>query len=255
MKKKLLLGITAATLALSLAIGGTLMLFTDTSDTATNVITFGDAEIELQEKNNNGEFKTITEKFTGNNFKNIVPGETLEKEPRVINTGNVPVYVKVTGELYAYANQAAKDAGTPRIDIEAWGAYKDNNAALEAFISSIVIDDHWAGVTTKLNEAGNAIVGTWYYIEGTQGATRSYALKALEAKNSGTYDETTSIFKEIKIPDTLTSAYEGAIIELKLTAHAVQSESNPYNSTSKGYDELDVAWTQPEFTPPTPVGP
>ncbi|MDR2615677.1 MAG: hypothetical protein LBC28_03755, partial [Oscillospiraceae bacterium] len=194
---------------------------------------------ELADGDDEG-YKVITKdgSYTGNTYKAVVPGDILAKRPRVVNTGSIPVYVKVEGALYA-----EKDGDI--IDITDWlGQTEDgaNALALAAFIKSIAIDDNWAGVDTKISEDGKALVGTWYYVNGTD--TSKYALKELAVSG-----ETDDIFKQFTVPLSLENVFENVTISLELTAYAVQSTNNPYFSTAKGYDELDYAWEIPATTP------
>ena len=77
MKKKILtLGLVAA-LSATAAIGGTLAYFTDTAEKVDNVFTVGNVKIQIAEENWNAE-----------NAKNVYPGQILEKDPKVKNTGN-----------------------------------------------------------------------------------------------------------------------------------------------------------------------
>jgi predicted ribosomally synthesized peptide with SipW-like signal peptide len=115
MKKKLGLIITATVLALSLAIGGTLMLFTDTSAVATNTVTLGDLGIDLQEgytvEDSETEveyvdWKSIVddpEGFTGQDFDsvNIIKDGKIEidKNAKVVHTGGVDAYLRVIATI------------------------------------------------------------------------------------------------------------------------------------------------------------
>jgi predicted ribosomally synthesized peptide with SipW-like signal peptide len=99
----------ASACALSLAVGGTLMLFTAQSETATNVVTLGGNNSEngqgivAQEKGpNDTAFRNVVASeggFRGINFGMQMPGTALVKETRFVNTGNFPLYVKVEGEV------------------------------------------------------------------------------------------------------------------------------------------------------------
>jgi predicted ribosomally synthesized peptide with SipW-like signal peptide len=88
MKKKLLLGILASAIALTLAVGGTFMLFTSTSDVQ-NVATFGNLEVELWEEGPDGETNE------GIDYGEIVPGDELQKEPFFRHTSGVEAYLRM----------------------------------------------------------------------------------------------------------------------------------------------------------------
>ena len=115
MKKKILtLGLVAA-LSATAAIGGTLAYFTDTAD-ATNTFTVGNVNIELTEP---GWDKVKEDKKN----ENVYPGQILDKDPTVTNTGANPCFIRmgVTNldqyvEMYGtnvMINYASDDKHTP----------------------------------------------------------------------------------------------------------------------------------------------
>lgn len=88
MKKKIIaLSLIVALVAVAV-IGASLAYFTDTSDTAENVFTIGNVDIELAE-----------ESWVPEDAENVYPGQTLPKDPTVENTGANPCFVRlhVTG--------------------------------------------------------------------------------------------------------------------------------------------------------------
>lgn len=96
MKKKLGLLITAGAMSALLIVGSTLAWFTD-EKAATNTFSMGNVAIDLLE---NGvvvgdESELYPNGFTGLSFDNAVPGDTLDKEVTVKNTGSVDSYVRV----------------------------------------------------------------------------------------------------------------------------------------------------------------
>ena len=82
MKKKISLIIAAAALATLMVVGGTLAWFTDTEE-ATNVITMGNVDVELEE---NKDWPT-----PGGYF---VPGDEINKNPIVKNVGKNDALVR-----------------------------------------------------------------------------------------------------------------------------------------------------------------
>ena len=230
MKTKLVLGILAAAASLSLAIGGTLMLFTDQSETATNTVTLGNAEIQLEEYAPDlpgtdeegtavvGDEYTIDGEdvtFEGINFGDtIVPGATLDKRPKVTNTGSIPVYVYVDGTITVVSGQDA-DGNDVVVDIT-----PKSNEAVAAQVNAILatvgageLGKGWIG--TETSTTANGVTGTYYY-------TDANGLKALGAGES-----TTDIFSEVEIPfEDVDNTLAGYTISLALTAYAVQSENN-----------------------------
>jgi predicted ribosomally synthesized peptide with SipW-like signal peptide len=240
-KTKLVLGILAAAVSLSLAIGGTLMLFTAQTDIATNVVTLGSADIALQESGvlngNEDTYLTVGKKyaafetpenlegvFTGFDFGDeIIPGDTIYKKPRVVNTGNIPVYVYVEGTLsVTYTNAAG--VVTPVNFTPAHLADPTNAPAdvkeLMSILNSVIgedMGDYWWASPVKADN--NKLVGTWYYANIDNDAFVS--LKALDPDVA-----TDDIFTQVEIPDTVTSLLEGYKISLDFKACAVQSDNN-----------------------------
>lgn len=84
MKKKLTLIATAVALGALVVVGATMAYFTS-QDTATNVITTGNVNIEVIEHNEDGSVFDTTKK--DNVFENLVPGARIFKRPSVHNTG------------------------------------------------------------------------------------------------------------------------------------------------------------------------
>jgi len=86
----------ALVLALAAGSGGTLMLLTDTTSTATNAMTAGNVEVSLHEYDTADE--TTEDVGTTDEIiavGNIVPGQTVTKQPFVKNTGTTDAYVAI----------------------------------------------------------------------------------------------------------------------------------------------------------------
>jgi hypothetical protein len=262
LKTKLVLGILAAAASLTLAVGGTLMLFTARSDTATNVVTLGNAKIALQEattttedyydgttdENGNknvsplGDYTTVDDDFTGITFKNnAVPGDAFAKAPRVWNNGSVPVYVKVEGALKI----------TPPTTNANWDALEDlintdYNSIFGTYFDKVVLGydpANWSGTPitvtpgTKIEDGKTVgdgtitVKGTWYYTkdgsrDATTGAYTYGTLKELPVGTNGGFSVTAPIFKGIQLPTTIPNAFKDFNFSFDLTAYAVQSENN-----------------------------
>jgi predicted ribosomally synthesized peptide with SipW-like signal peptide len=254
LKTKLVLGILAAAVSLSLAIGGTLMLFTAQSGPATNVVTLGNADIALQEAQvdtseegaviTDANYATVGEnEFSGIVFeKNFVPGDTVYKQPRVKNTGNVPVYVYVEGTL------SVKDAENQGFSFADFNYDPDSDdfdatsaaGQLALILSSVVGHDADGWLATGMStDSANNLTGTWYYATETNNVIALTSLASEEA--------TGNIFEKITIPfDTVGNALAGYVISLELKAYAVQSENN----TSKTIADLQKQFTIDGLTTP-----
>jgi type II secretory pathway pseudopilin PulG len=118
-KKKGMTLVLAIILVVALAVTGTLMLFFDESETATNVFTVGSIKALLQEYDGTegATYQTIGKtygegnqsleygdyntngKFTGIKVGNAMPGDTYTKRPRVKNSGPNPFYTAVYGTV------------------------------------------------------------------------------------------------------------------------------------------------------------
>lgn len=99
MKKKITALVLVVAILAMLSIGVTLAYFTDT-DSAVNVFTVGDVDIELDEtvgvtdSNGNPAPDRVTQTETGATYTGIMPGNTLDKKVTVTNLEN-PAYVRV----------------------------------------------------------------------------------------------------------------------------------------------------------------
>jgi predicted ribosomally synthesized peptide with SipW-like signal peptide len=243
MKSKLVLGILAAAVSLSLAIGGTLMLFTADSETATNVVTLGSASIELQEfdKASNG-YKAIDKtEFTGIEFLNVVPGATLEKRPQVKNNGSVPVYVYVEGTLTVDGDDV--DLSSIEFD-NAGNIVGGTEVAQQVYaildsVNATALTSSWKGTPIDDTQAEDGILtGIWYY---------SDTVGELDILPVG--GTTGDIFTKVVIPfEDVDNALAGYTISLALTAYAVQSDNNNATALELTDDvSFDVDYIKDQF--------
>lgn len=90
MKKKLVTLCAALALCATAIVGGTLAYFTD-NKTATNTFTVGNVEITLTEPK-------WTDAETAGKHTNVYPGQMLDKDPTVTNSGNNACYVRIKVE-------------------------------------------------------------------------------------------------------------------------------------------------------------
>jgi hypothetical protein len=252
MKKKLVLGIVAAALSLYLAVGGTLMLFTAQTETATNVVTLGAAKIVLQEKNNNDtDFINVPKdgvySIGGSGKDGLAqPGDTLKKAPRITNDGSVDVYVYVATEISAWKDNVQVNIS------ELYGKFLDTTSKEAGLLTALatagfsansltgVVDVpyQWRGIDIKdmdWTADGKSLLGGFYYSESTSSVgsdeAKLYALKPGES--------TLPIFTAIKVPNfpvitvgdveiNINNELAGVTLKLALTGYAVQAGNNPY---------------------------
>ena len=239
MKKKLLLGGVALLVVVGLVAGGTLMLFSDTTDEAHNVVTLGEAKIELWEDGGEiirdgvpvpGYDQHFDEKVDGNwdGFDwmdaNARPGDIIKKAPYIRNTGSVPVYIKATGRF------GIIDADENDVAL----------ADLAAMFPTLSFDDlyetlYFAGATgTNPNwtpgpysNDADYYYGVWYYTNGPSGP--------LAEVQPGV--ATGVIFDEVRIPlEGFMDALQGYTFYLDIIGYAVQSNGNPYKTAPTDYE-------------------
>ncbi|MCL2747878.1 MAG: hypothetical protein FWE59_04405 [Oscillospiraceae bacterium] len=262
-KKKLILFVVALTLVVGLVLGGTLMLWSAMSDTATNVAEMDNADLIIRESGgalyrasgNTNDFTHVPENsvyvtgansegWQGENVINKIvdgdwsgfdrwtevrPGDVLAKAPDVMNTGSIPLYVKVAGEFKMtppsrYAFFAALEAETGSADPDDWEEYLA--PIIGKLVESLAATNNWedwygAETTFSLDyDTGEITVyGAWYYVEGT-GTSGNAELKPLAAGAAAN-----DIFKAIQIPIELPNAFHNFILSIDLTAYGVQSDN------------------------------
>lgn len=85
--KGIILGLTLAILVAVISIGGTFAYLTS-KDSKQNTFTIGNVTVSLIEENWDRE-------VAENGNLNIAPGVTIPKDPKVVNTGKNPCYVRV----------------------------------------------------------------------------------------------------------------------------------------------------------------
>lgn len=209
MKRKLTL--IAATVALGalLVTGATLAWFTNT-DTATNVVTVGNVDIEIDETTKDTNVsRDENGSITWNDL--MTPGQVLSKQPKIGNTGDNTAWVRasVNIEYYKGDEKINKPEGVEEPTIEynvgtdedKWtvdGEYYYFNSALAKgeytsnLFEEVVIPTTWtnqgeksmAGVTIKVVVNADAIQydnndGT-KNSDGTPNTTVKYVIKAFE---------------------------------------------------------------------------
>lgn len=236
MKKRLMLGIIAAALTLALVVGGTLMLFTAQTETATNVVTTGNVQIILQEQGGeiirdvDGEeirirtkgwrydYKTVGEDgFTGIDYDDpaqAVPGDTLTKSPRIVNSGLNPVYVKVTGVLKV--NIAGKEDILNYLYTGDFVDIINTNANVVPDDKGWVLDE--AAVSRELVGEEVWITGTWYYVDNSGAAARLSVVQAGQG--------TVPVFDSFTFPTAWDNLFNFVTFKLDVTGYAVQAANN-----------------------------
>jgi hypothetical protein len=254
MKNKLVLSIIAVAACMTLAISGTLMLFTAQSEIATNIVTVGRGvggingeEMKLQEKDEDeggydyqnleevyidhfehGTYGTTDGKFKGLNFGEVYPAAVVTKKPRVarFDTDGVDAYLRVKAEL------TVRDADGDPVD---WNI--DLTPAQQKIILDIWRDG--TDITSKWRLISTPDSALWYYYYVLDNKSAPDSLETFsKAILPAVINPTTDIFTTITVPNYSKSALYPADdyaaletlakyqISLKLTAQAVQKDNN-----------------------------
>lgn len=121
MKKRVTIAALCVILMLT-AIGGTLAYFT-TEGTATNVITSGNVNIELQETAITEDGETIMFEDSQERF-GVMPGEDVSKIVQVKNTGDNDAYVRI--RITKSIQLADNVQGTPDVSLLSMDFNKEN---------------------------------------------------------------------------------------------------------------------------------
>lgn len=114
-KKKITTMVTAVAVCAMIAIGGTLAWFTDKGE-VTNVVTFGNVDIKLEETKNGA----LQE--GGLTFDNVVPGDTLAKDPTITNISENQCYIRAK---VTFTGDSIIDGTALNIDSTKWKLCKD----------------------------------------------------------------------------------------------------------------------------------
>ena len=153
-KRKLILALIAALLCVALVTGGTLMLFTWKSGTATNTVTTGNVHFTFQESKDGGtnwldvdDDDGLTIDFSDGDI-NFYPGDDIAKRARIINDGEGNAYLKVESTFIFATEESAIPVAPPN-----WPDKQDHQ--------KIILDalfGYW-------NTAGSRIYGSGFLID------------------------------------------------------------------------------------------
>lgn len=214
-KKKLLVLLTSLTLVAVVGIGATLAYFTD-NDEATNVITMGHVDVDLDEPNfdkpvddpTTPEDESKEEK--DNTIEDVTPGQSIVKDPTItVAEGSEDAYVRATVTFTGLtAEQEAALLANINIDDTVWYLAEDGyyyyNAKLTAgesavLFDTVVIPETWgnevADLTFEIIVSAEAIqadnfepttegdmIVAWTYTDGTAITTETYVAPVEDAE-------------------------------------------------------------------------
>lgn len=199
-KKSILMAAIAVMLVAVLVVGGTLAYFTDTKS-ATNTFTMGNVAITLDETDvNNPKARTAN----GNTY-NVYPGQTVQKDPIVHNTGKNAAYIRATVNVSNWMNLVA-------------AYYPD-------FKETFPNDGYKAALNLLVGELGEG----WSVVEVVKGDT--FTIGQFDAKFILKYDgtlaagsETTPMFTQVMVPAGLDNANASTFSSVKVQAQAIQAD-------------------------------
>lgn len=198
--KKLVAGLVTVTLVAVLGVGATLAYFTDKEE-ATNVITMGHVDIELTEPNFD---KDDTKPVKDNIIENIVPGQTIDKDPTItLAEGSEDAYIRV------------------KLDCEFTNAENKTTKLYPYSINKLipVLDDE-----NKNYNKDWVLSDDGYY----------YYQKVLDDAN-----KSVKMFEEVIIPSEWGNDYADGTLKIVVNAEAIQKDNF---IPEKNADEKIVAW-------------
>lgn len=166
-KKGLLITIVSLALVAVLAVGGTIAALTAEDEKVVNNFTFAAGlTVTLTEAEPT---KVADETITGNatkgyNYTNVVPGQTLNKEPKISATTTVPAYVFVKVSGFSEANNIS----CTTFNTTAWTAMptvdaNGNGVYYKAISADLTATPIFTGVTVRnfeISEGGTATIGS-----------------------------------------------------------------------------------------------
>ncbi len=213
MKKKAALTAAAAALVGTLAVGGTLAWFTDT-ETATNVVTVGNIDVELSEEGG-ADDKIVDGKLT---YDDVMPGSKLTKKVFIENTGSNDAYVKAVVTVI------------PKTGVKVNEADIDTSAIADDLIqdseNKIIFDGDLTGATWAADDEGNATCTVYY----------DGAFAPEDAAKFAAGADAWELFSEVTIPTAWGNAYENMEFDIKVDVYAIQADN--FASAEAAFDAL-----------------
>lgn len=234
MKKKIMAICLAAIIAITAIASSSLAYLTD-SDSKDNVFTFGNVDIKLEEV------------FDQNS--KLIPGQDINKDVNVKNTGSEPAYVRVHIAIPAILDSGASD-------IPAFASYE--NILHWNFTKASVADGYWNWNREADADGYNSTMPGWpgnggdwnFYTTVVDGVKYNVYIATYEtALESGATTATTAIDKVYL--DTAITNEDIAVIKeiigdtpiIKVAAEACQT-----NTFEGAYDALNTAFGIPTAT-------
>ena len=209
--KKKIMSIALFMCMAALVAGGSLAYFTDTDEVTNEFVTQGSFGVKIEEeKSADGEFKDENDASSGIKYEGFVPGQQLEKEPFVTNSGTYDQWVRV------------------RTIIPKWSAWKSaferhgvQDVGPKTFISKVI---------PEYNTEAWELDEQYIVDEEADTLTFFYYLKSKLAAG----DKSPSIFTHVVIPaefdmEDLEDDALGSF-DIQLVAEAIQSDNTGDNA-------------------------
>jgi len=247
-RKRLLLALIAVLLSMAMVTGGTLMLFTWKSGTATNTVTTGNVHFTFGESADGGQTWQAVDDDSGltlnfSSANDFYPGDSVAKRAQIMNDGDVSAYLKVEAKI-TYGAEDPLDAhyadslAHQKIILDALFNYWDT-AGSRIYGDGFIIDP--ASVVFGNGET----TFTLYYASRVNQLTEFNAGDTAELLNADIHLPTYAYFNGTDVVftdapwggDVVASGYYeisdylfDVTFGLEYTAFAVQARNNPYNN-------------------------
>ncbi len=202
MTKKLIAIAAVIVIAAAAVVGGTLAWFTD-ADTATNVLTTGNIDITLTETAVDGQTATVNPK--GLDIPDIMPGDTVHKDPKITNNSG-------TESAWIRAKFTVANTSTP--------GTAASGALIDPIVTAIDLDIDDA-VWLKGNDG-------WYYLKAALPATGTNSVY---------------FFEEIEfVGATFGNAYQNASFNVVINVQATQVDNQALPAAPVLTDYQGLGW-------------
>lgn len=200
-KKKLIMLLSSIALIAVVGVGATLAYFTDSTETMSNIITTGNVNITISENKvelaEDGveyeltdEVVSLEDEVKGVSYGNIMPGQTLPKNPTISLQGDSrDAYVRATVTV------------VPDVDIE------------EPTADDLAYEANLANLQSQLI---TSITGTGDWVLGVGGK--------LYFQDILTKDNAAKLFDTVVIPTTWANNSSGRTFSIRIQAEAVQAD-------------------------------
>lgn len=216
MKKNKVIGIISIIALLSILIVSGTSAYLTSTDTINNTFTIGNVKIKILEPTWQDEEVVDTDDDGIPDFaENIVPNNTIPKDPQIENIGenDAYVYMKVTIPAKKIIT-AAKD-----------GKILNNGEAVDTPLFTYDIDSNWTEITSAIDTTTNDSDEVTEYIH------VYYYNKKIEKG-----EKTTALFNSVTFANIIDGQLESlSSCNIKIDAYAIQSDNLQVESIEEAY--------------------